>query len=274
MSRHATIVIAACLMAGTVRADPRIDAARAQVEAADTDYKLGRFTDALQKYSKAYELFPAAPLLFNIGQCHKNLKEYDKAIFFFEGYLRDDPTASNHELVQDLIRESKAGLEQQRAQRQADAQALDQAKRDGEAKQAADQAKRDAEAKQAAEAQRTEADAKRRDEEVGEHATPWLPMSLTGGGLGVFAGGVVFYAYGQKRGPSEMFVYDDTRILGGTMMVLGVAAAATGTVLLFAHRSSPHHSSDHQSSTSHHQASTPIAAALPGGVFIGWAGEL
>src|SRR4051812_23118772 len=100
MIRLVSILLVAWLTAGAAHADDRVAQARAQVEAADTDYKLGRFGDALEKYSKAYELYAAAPLLFNIGQCHRNLKNYERAIFFFQGYLREDPTASNHVLVE------------------------------------------------------------------------------------------------------------------------------------------------------------------------------
>src|SRR4051812_8378198 len=116
MPVRTVIVLASVLLVATAaRADDRIGEAKHQVEAADVDYKLGRFGDALDKYSKAYELYPAAPLLFNIGQCHKNLRNYDKAIFFFEGYLRDNPTASNRALVEDPIRESKAERDKQPA---------------------------------------------------------------------------------------------------------------------------------------------------------------
>jgi tetratricopeptide (TPR) repeat protein len=89
--------------------------AKAAVEKGETDYKLGRFEEALEEYSHAYELFPAPALLFNLGQCHKQLKNYDRAIFFFEGYLRDEPRPTNRRLAQDLIAESRAELAKQQA---------------------------------------------------------------------------------------------------------------------------------------------------------------
>jgi tetratricopeptide (TPR) repeat protein len=63
--------------------------ARAQVKKAQLDYKLARFEQALAEYSRAYELYPTPALLFNLGQCHRNLKNHERAIFFFEGYLRE-----------------------------------------------------------------------------------------------------------------------------------------------------------------------------------------
>ncbi|MEP6652414.1 MAG: tetratricopeptide repeat protein [Myxococcales bacterium] len=98
--------------------------ARTEVHKAQLHYKLGRFDEALAAYSRAYELFNAPALLFNIGQCHKNLKNYDRAIFFFEGYLREETKADAQKrtLAQDLIAESRAELQRQRAAEAAEAQ--------------------------------------------------------------------------------------------------------------------------------------------------------
>src|SRR5687767_11122360 len=83
------------------KADDKAKAdAKARAEKGNTHYKLGRFDDALAEYSAAYEIYPAPGLLFNIGQCHKNLKHYERAVFFFEGYLREKPNAPNRALVE------------------------------------------------------------------------------------------------------------------------------------------------------------------------------
>jgi tetratricopeptide (TPR) repeat protein len=89
--------------------------AKAAVEKGETAYKLGRFEEALEEYSHAYELFPAPALLFNLGQCHKQLKNYERAIFFFEGYLRDEQRPTNRRLAEDLVAESRAELAKQEA---------------------------------------------------------------------------------------------------------------------------------------------------------------
>ena len=90
--------------------------AKAEVAKAQMHYKLGRFEDALAAYTKAYELFNAPALLFNIGQCHKNLKNYERAIFFFEGYLREEPNPNpaKRTLAEQLIESSRAELARQR----------------------------------------------------------------------------------------------------------------------------------------------------------------
>jgi tetratricopeptide (TPR) repeat protein len=91
------------------------DDARAHVATADTAFKLGHFDDALAEYEKAYELFPAPALLFNLGQCHRNLRHWERAVFFFEGYLRERPDAPNRAVTEDLIREAQAELDKQNA---------------------------------------------------------------------------------------------------------------------------------------------------------------
>ena len=76
-------------------------------------YKLGRFQESLEAYSRAYEIFPAPALLFNLGQCEKNLNNYKRAIFFFEGYLRDEQRPEARATAEALVSEAKVSLESQ-----------------------------------------------------------------------------------------------------------------------------------------------------------------
>ncbi len=75
-------------------------------------YKLGRFEKALEYYSKAYDEWDRPAFLFNIGQCHMELKNYEMATFFFEGYLREKPNAPDAGMV-----ENRLALAQQAAQK-------------------------------------------------------------------------------------------------------------------------------------------------------------
>jgi tetratricopeptide (TPR) repeat protein len=101
---------------GAGKSDARSQA-KAAVEKAQVDYKLGRFQDALDGYRRAYELYQAPVLLFDIAQCHRNLGDPDKAIFFFEGYLREEtrPEPERRKLTQDLIDELRGQVQRQRA---------------------------------------------------------------------------------------------------------------------------------------------------------------
>jgi len=98
------------------REDARAQA-KAAVGRAQIDYKLGKFQDALDGYRRAYELFQAPVLLFNIGQCHRNLGDPEKAIFFFEGYLREEtrPEPERRKLADELIAELRPEAQRQRA---------------------------------------------------------------------------------------------------------------------------------------------------------------
>lgn len=78
-------------------------------------YKEGRYLDALESYRRAYDVAPVPELLFNIGQCHFQLKSYEWAIFFYQGYLADRPRAANRSLVESLIAESRRHLRRRAA---------------------------------------------------------------------------------------------------------------------------------------------------------------
>jgi tetratricopeptide (TPR) repeat protein len=92
---------------------------------AQVEFQLGRYDRALEGYTRAYELYPVPGLLFNLGQCHRNLKNHERAIFFFEGYLRESPKLDKDQraLTEDLIAESRTGLEREQAEAQAAAAA-------------------------------------------------------------------------------------------------------------------------------------------------------
>ncbi len=103
-------------------AETPLEQAKALTKSGGIEFKVGHFEAALEAYSKAYQLVPTPALLFDIGQCHKMLGNYERAIFFFQGYLRDKPDTPNRPVVEQLIEESKHQLEAQRAQAAAEAQ--------------------------------------------------------------------------------------------------------------------------------------------------------
>jgi hypothetical protein len=104
------------VFAGEAHTSKRAEA-KAEFEKAQLHYRLGRFEEALKSYTRAYELFNAPALLFNIGQCHKNLQNHERAIFFFEGYLREETNEKKRALAEELIAVSRAQLERQRSER-------------------------------------------------------------------------------------------------------------------------------------------------------------
>jgi len=254
---HNAVIAALCVvsLAPGVAAgqSSRIDQAKQQVAAADIHYRLARFTEALDEYTKAYELYPVPALLFNIGQCHRNLKDHAKAIFFFEGYLRDAPAATNRKLVEDLIRESQAELD-----KAPPATPTSPAPTPATNPAPTTTAPAPPSPREPVESPPTEHPhiAVTPQDQPRAHSRV-VPSLLVGGGIAALAGGGVFYYYGQKRSSTDMFIYDDTRWLGGTLVVLGGAAIVTG-VVLWARRGSASHA---------------VAVVAPRSGYLGWAGR-
>ena len=97
------LVLAVPLLAAAE--DKATKAARRHYDKGEKLFALGRFDDALVEYEAAFEAKPLPGFLFNIGQCHRNLGDYDAAIFSFRKYLELDPEAEDREEVEELIEE-------------------------------------------------------------------------------------------------------------------------------------------------------------------------
>lgn len=77
--------------------------------------ELGHFERAIPHFEKAYDLEKVPAILFNIGQCQRYLKDYDKALYFFDAYLREEPDAPDRKVVESDIAETKRLREEQLA---------------------------------------------------------------------------------------------------------------------------------------------------------------
>jgi tetratricopeptide (TPR) repeat protein len=108
----ACLVVLSTILALTTPAgaETPLEQAKALAGRATVEYNIGHFDQALELYSKAYEALPTAALLFDIGQCHRMLANPERAIFFFQGYLREKPDASNRALVERLLLELQQQL--------------------------------------------------------------------------------------------------------------------------------------------------------------------
>ena len=78
----------ACVMSVPAFAEPSEaeKSARAHVAASQQFFNLGKFEPALAELEEAYKLKAAPGLLFNIAQCHRQLKHYERAAFFYKAY--------------------------------------------------------------------------------------------------------------------------------------------------------------------------------------------
>jgi hypothetical protein len=173
------------------------DKARQHTGLAAQHYKLGRFQDALDQYSKAYELVPAPALLFNIAQCWRNLVNHERAVFFLEGYLRETkPDAKNRALAQELLVEERRLLEQEQAEARRRTETEEQQRLEGEQRKKA----RDEEERRLLEArrQREEAEARRLTAEANqkrEEDRLWHKWWFwaAAGSVALVAGGTIWY---------------------------------------------------------------------------------
>ena len=63
--------------------------AREQIKSGDTNYRLSRFKEALADYEAAYRLKAHPGIIFNIAQAHRQLKDHEKACFYYKLFLTD-----------------------------------------------------------------------------------------------------------------------------------------------------------------------------------------
>jgi tetratricopeptide (TPR) repeat protein len=94
--------------------------AREHAGRAQAAFNLGRFSDALIEYEAAYEAKPMPGFLFNIAQCHRNLKNYEQARFFYGRYLALDPGSEDRASIEGLIAEMTRNMDQESSRRRPD----------------------------------------------------------------------------------------------------------------------------------------------------------
>lgn len=100
------VVLLACasLAPGRAWADTATETtAKTHYERGQKLFALQQFAEALDQFQLAFEAKAIPEVLFNIGQCHRNLGNYNDAIFSFKRYLQLAPTASNRNSVEKLI---------------------------------------------------------------------------------------------------------------------------------------------------------------------------
>ena len=110
MGSTAVLVFIATFALGTSATDAAGKSkkrAKSMARKAAKAFKKGNFNLALGFYQEAYNSYSSPRLLFNIGQCHLSLKNYDAAIQNFEDFLRDEPDTPHKQEVQRLIDEAK-----------------------------------------------------------------------------------------------------------------------------------------------------------------------
>jgi len=83
-------------------------------EAATAEFNLGHYEKAAGMYEEIYKVTLEPVLLYNIAQAHRLGGDFDKAVFFYRGYLRAQPQARNKGEVQKRITELEDAIEAKR----------------------------------------------------------------------------------------------------------------------------------------------------------------
>lgn len=63
--------------------------AKARIKSGDVNYRLFKFDQALTDYQQAYHLSQHPAIAFNIAQAYRQLKNYEKASFYYKLFLAD-----------------------------------------------------------------------------------------------------------------------------------------------------------------------------------------
>jgi tetratricopeptide (TPR) repeat protein len=116
----ATAVFAVGLAQAPARAQPADDEAiqisRTHFERAQRYEELEDWPRAAAEYEEAYRHYPAPGFLFNLGEVYRLAGDAERAVYYFERYLEEDP----HGRGSAAARESLAELKEAVADKQAD----------------------------------------------------------------------------------------------------------------------------------------------------------
>jgi len=204
------IVIAMVLMAAPATAgrgpkSAELREAKQLFRRGEKHYKVGEFQQAAEAYKEAYRLSEKPALLFNIAQAYRQAKNHKQALYFYQGYLRNNPKARNRADVKRLIKELEGLIE---AQNKADADAQ---RRQEERERVRNEAEKQ---RQENERRRLELERKRKEAELAElairreHLKGNRALRISGviiGSLGlVSVGGGVFFGLSARSDWDEI----------------------------------------------------------------------
>lgn len=97
--------------------DPGERAAKRAYDRGKKLFELQKFEDALEQFQKAYDAKPIPDFLFNIGQCQRNLGDYQAAVFSFKKFLKLDPETEKREKVEELIEDLERKIDEGNTER-------------------------------------------------------------------------------------------------------------------------------------------------------------
>jgi tetratricopeptide (TPR) repeat protein len=104
------LVLAICLTVTVTGSAAEENAeAKAAYQDGKAHYEAGRYQEAMDAFTKAYNLTSEPNLLFNLAAAAERLGENDRAIAYYEVYLEEIPNAPDADEVRANIERLKAG---------------------------------------------------------------------------------------------------------------------------------------------------------------------
>jgi len=104
--------------------DPKADSDRQKAaihfDIAEKFFRIGEFARALESYQKAFELSSLPELNFNIAQCHRQLKQWEKALFFYRRFLSALPEHDQAEVARRYAAEAEKEVALERKKQDAE----------------------------------------------------------------------------------------------------------------------------------------------------------
>src|SRR6476620_10475240 len=98
------VFLALALLAGTVAhaqaADDRAAQAKQHYESGMARFQLEEWDAAIDEWQAGFRIKPVPQFLYNIAQAYRLSKRWEKAISFYQKYLRMDPKAPNRPEVE------------------------------------------------------------------------------------------------------------------------------------------------------------------------------
>jgi PEGA domain len=77
--------------------------AKKYYDIAEKEYDTSDFSNALKNYTKAFDISKKYVMYFSIAQCHRHLKHYAKALFFYKRFLAKFPNSAYKSEVEKQI---------------------------------------------------------------------------------------------------------------------------------------------------------------------------
>jgi tetratricopeptide (TPR) repeat protein len=222
-----TVVLLCAASAHAEQRNPKHPEAQRLLGEANRLYRVREFTQAIAKYTEGARLEDAPVFWYNLGQSHRQLAQYEEAIWFYKRYLAEgNPADEERQYIGRFI------LDMEDEQRKAASKAAPTAPGTGSA--TAEVAPEVADRTLALDI--VPSPIEQRREQWYEDKIGW---GLAGGGLVFTTIGVALLAKASANASASLYDWSDEakaaksqRVWGATFTVVGVGALAGGVVKL------------------------------------------